>query len=354
MPASLVTGGTGFIALYVIQLLLEQGHTVHTTVRSLTNKTKCKPLLEFQTRFPDQLLLFEADLLQPGSFKEAMQGCDIVYHIASPFLVPQQIKDGLKECVEPALEGTRNVLGSVNETGSVRRVVLTSSIAAMYGDCIEIMHPPHNGVLSETAWNATSSVTNNPYHYSKLVAEREAWKMQESQPERNHWDLLVLNPGLVLGPSLASNSASGSLFLIEQVYNGAYKMSGCPELYYPIVDVRDVAGAHVKAGTVKSVQQGRYLIAPEGNTVSLLEIARMVRDVHHNPRMLPGWNMPRLMMYAIAPFVGLSKAWMSGNMGVRFAIDNKRSAEDLGMTYRDRESMVKDHYLGWWEGEQRK
>ncbi|KAL4951568.1 hypothetical protein BDW69DRAFT_186282 [Aspergillus filifer] len=111
MSTSLVTGATGFIALYVIQLLLEQGHIVHTTVRSLKNKTKCKPLLDFQTQYPDQLFLFEADLLKSGSFKEAMQGCNVVYHIASPFLVPQQIKDGLKECIEPALEGTRNVLG---------------------------------------------------------------------------------------------------------------------------------------------------------------------------------------------------------------------------------------------------
>ncbi|KAL4885739.1 hypothetical protein BJY04DRAFT_213941 [Aspergillus karnatakaensis] len=300
MSTALVTGGTGFIALYVIQLLLEQGHSVHTTVRSLKNTTKCQPLLDFQAQHPNKLFLFEADLLVSGSFKAAMQGCDVVYHIASPFLVPQQIKNGLKECVEPALEGTRNVLGSVNDCPSVRRVVLTSSIAAMYGDCIEILSTENGGVLSE-------------------LAEREAWKMQKSQSVPNRWSLVVLNPGLVLGPSLAAASVSGSLFLIEQVYSGAYRMAGCPELYYPIVDVRDVADAHVKAGDMgvsSSVQQGRYLIAPEGDTVNLLEIADMVRAVHHEPRMLPGRNMPRLLMYAIAPFVGLSMKWMNGNMGV--------------------------------------
>ena len=124
---ALVTGGTGFIALYVVKLLLEHGHHVHTTVRSLANKKKCKPLLDLQTQYPGKLALFEADLLSHGSFFQAMQACDTVYHIASPFLVPQQIKDGIKDCVEPALNGTRNVIVSVNDTESVKRVVLTSS-----------------------------------------------------------------------------------------------------------------------------------------------------------------------------------------------------------------------------------
>jgi dihydroflavonol-4-reductase len=73
---ALVTGGTGFIALYVVKLLLEHGHHVHTTVRSLANKKKCKSLLELQTQYPDKLTLFEADLLSHGSFFQAMQGCD--------------------------------------------------------------------------------------------------------------------------------------------------------------------------------------------------------------------------------------------------------------------------------------
>lgn len=127
MSTALVTGGSGFIGMYVVKLLLDHGHNVHTTVRSLNDPKKCKPLLDLQKAYPNKLALFEADLMKDGSFQAAMQGCDIVYHVASPFLVPQQIKDGLKECVEPALNGTRNVLDSVNKTSTVMRVVLTSS-----------------------------------------------------------------------------------------------------------------------------------------------------------------------------------------------------------------------------------
>jgi dihydroflavonol-4-reductase len=127
MTKSLVTGGTGFIALYVVKILLEHGHRVNTTVRSLKSTNKVQPLLDLQAQYPGKLELFEADLLKNDSFRKATEGCEVVYHVASPFLVPAQIKDGMKDCVEPALQGTENVLKSVNETESVTRVVLTSS-----------------------------------------------------------------------------------------------------------------------------------------------------------------------------------------------------------------------------------
>lgn len=140
MSASLVTGGAGFIALYVVKTLLEQRQCVHTTVRSLRDAAKCQPLLDLQVHYPDQLKLFEADLLKEGSFSKAMEGCAIVYHVASPFLVPQQIKDGLKECIVPALQGTRNVLESVNKCQNVQRVVLTSSSTSLL-----TFYPRHAG-----------------------------------------------------------------------------------------------------------------------------------------------------------------------------------------------------------------
>src|ERR1044072_8374706 len=101
MSKALVTGGTGFIGLYVVKLLLEQGNLVNTTVRSLKNPTKLKPLLDLQATYPAKLTLFAADLMKNPSFKQAMEGCEVVFHVASAFLVPQQIKDGMKDCVEP-------------------------------------------------------------------------------------------------------------------------------------------------------------------------------------------------------------------------------------------------------------
>ncbi|THW00136.1 cinnamoyl-CoA reductase [Aureobasidium pullulans] len=226
MSTALVTGGTGFIGIYVIKLLLERGDRVHTT-----------------NAYPGKLHLFQADLLKEGSFAQAMQGCDIIHHVASPFLVPQQIKDGMKDIVEPAIKGTQNVLSTANQTESVKRIVLTSSIAAMYGDSADILHYD-NATLTESHWNTTSTATSSAYSYSKVAAEREAWKICHAQ---SRWDLIAINPGLVIGPSLTPESASGSLHVLEAMYKGDNKM-GAPELHYPIVDVREVAEAHVRAG----------------------------------------------------------------------------------------------------------
>ncbi|KAJ0299907.1 hypothetical protein Brms1b_012979 [Colletotrichum noveboracense] len=212
----LVTGGSGFIAQHLVNELLSQGIRVNATVRSLRNAKKVASLKGLQEEHAGRLQLFEADLLKPGSFKEAMQGCSVVHHVASPFMMAEMIKDGQKECVEPALEGTRNVLASVKETTSVKRVVLTSTIGAIFGD-YEDVNDKMGGTLSEKYFNDTSTVTHNPYHYSKVLAEKEAWEIAK---EESRWDLVVVCPGLVLGPPLSAGSDSGSLFLIDELLSG--------------------------------------------------------------------------------------------------------------------------------------
>ncbi|KAF3385292.1 Tetraketide alpha-pyrone reductase 2 [Penicillium rolfsii] len=340
MQKSLVTGGSGFIALYVVKGLLERGDLVNTTVRSLKNLSKCKPLLDMQLAYPGRLKLFEADLLKDGSFLQAMEGCDIVYHVASPFLVPQQIKDGMKECVEPALQGTENVLLSVNKTESVKRVVLTSSIAAMYGDSWDILKMKDK-TLSEDYWNTTSTASYSPYSYSKLVAEREAWKICDSQ---RRWDLVAINPGLVLGPSLTSESTSGSLFMLDAMYKGENR-SGVPELHYPVADVRDVAEAHIRAGKSPSAK-GRYIIASD-KSICLLDMANYVRGIHQKPESLPTRNLPKILVFAAGPFIGLPMKWVSRNIGISYKVNNSKSIRDLGLSYRPAGELLKDHYLSW-------
>ncbi|KAF4170994.1 hypothetical protein CNMCM8927_002960 [Aspergillus lentulus] len=340
MQKSLVTGGSGFIALHVIKCLLERGDLVNTTVRSLKNLSKCKPLLDMQKTYPGRLKLFEADLMKDGSFLEAMEDCEVVYHVASPFLVPQQIKNGMKECVEPALQGTNNVLQTVNKTETVKRVVLTSSIAAMYGDSWDILKMKGK-TLSEDYWNTTSTATYSPYSYSKLVAEREAWKICDAQ---ERWDLVVINPGLVLGPSLTSESASGSLFMLDAMYKGENR-SGVPELHYPVADVRDVAEAHIKAGKSHSAK-GRYIIASD-RSICLLDMANYVRGIHHKPESLPTRNLPKLLVFAAAPFIGLPMKWVSRNIGISYKVNNGKSIRELGLSYRQAEQLLKDHYLSW-------
>jgi dihydroflavonol-4-reductase len=210
----------------------------------------------------------------------------------------------------------------------------------MYGDSADILDY-ENATLTDTHWNTTSTAANNPYSYSKVAAEREAWKIFEAQ---NRWDLVVINPGLVIGPSLSPESVSGSLHMLEAMYRGQNK-SGAPELHYPIADVREVAEAHVRAG-VSATAKGRYIIA-SSRSVSQLEMANLVRPYHEKPEVLPKKNLPKLMIYVAGPFMGLSMKWVSRNIGIGYKVDNGRSVEELGTTYRAQAETMKDHYRAW-------
>lgn len=210
----------------------------------------------------------------------------------------------------------------------------------MYGDSIEVLKM-ENSTLSEKYWNETSSTTNNPYSYSKVVAEREAWKLCDAQPR---WDLVVINPGLVVGPSLSPESASGSLYMLEAMYRGENKM-GAAELHYPVADVRDVAEAHVKAGE-NAEAKGRFIIASE-RSLSLLDMADYVRPVHRQPKLLPTRNLPKLLVYAAGPFIGVTMKWVSRNIGIGYKVDRSRSVNELGVVYRPLEEVFAHHYAAW-------
>jgi nucleoside-diphosphate-sugar epimerase len=337
---ALVTGGSGFIASHLVQQLLEAGDTVNATVRSLNNTDKLKPLHEMQKSFPGKLHLFEADLLAPDSFAKAMKGCDVVYHVASPFLMPEKIKDGYNQMLRPALEGVINVLSTVNETSTVTRVVLTSTVGAIFGDYIDVLKM-ENCVLSEAYFNTTSTVDHNPYHYSKVAAEQEAWEMCRAQ---DRWDMVAINPGLVLGPTWSATSDSGSLFLLDELMKGLF-FYGVPDLSFTTVDVREVAFAHIAAAKTTTAK-GRYILA-EKEMTRFLDMARLIKPVHKKPYLLPRGHIPNWLLRLIGPLFGLDRNFVKEYVGIRFPTDNRRSIEELGVRYRPIQETLTDHYQSW-------
>ncbi|WP_330283630.1 NAD-dependent epimerase/dehydratase family protein [Streptomyces sp. NBC_00588] len=336
----LVTGGSGFVGSHLVLRLLERGYHVRATVRSIGNGVKVAPLRDLQARFPGRLELFEGDLLVEGDFDEAVVGCAVVFHVASPFLVPERIKDGWPDVVEPALVGTRNVLGSVERTPTVARVVLTSTVGAVFGDYADVLEM-EGQVLREAYFNTSSTVENNPYHYAKTVAEQAAWEAAEAQ---ERWRMVVVNPGLVLGPSLTPASESGSLFLLEELFKG-YFFYGAPDFSFTTVDVRDLADAHIAAAETADAK-GRYIVAAERMT-SFYEMARILRRTYPRDLRLPRTRLPHWPVRILGPAFGLSQDYIRKHLGIRFEVDNSRGRKELGITYRPIEETLLDHYEAW-------
>ncbi|MEU6138877.1 NAD-dependent epimerase/dehydratase family protein [Streptomyces sp. NPDC047081] len=336
----LVTGGSGFVGCHLVGRLLERGYHVRATVRSVGNDVKVRPLKELQDRFPGQLALFEADLLRDGAFDEAMKECEVVFHVASPFLMPEKIKDGQRDVVEPALVGTRNVVGSIERTPTVRRLVFTSTVGAIFGDYADVLDMDGR-VLRESCFNTTSTVENNPYHYAKTVAEQAAWEAAKGQ---ERWRMVAVNPGLVLGPSLTPASESGSLFLLDELFKG-YFFYGAPDFSFTTVDVRDVADAHIAAAE-KDDAHGRYILAAEKMS-SFHDMAAIIRARYPKERLIPRSRLPHWPVRVLGPLFGLSQDYIRKHLGIRFEVDNARSVRELGVRYRPIEETVLDHYEAW-------
>jgi nucleoside-diphosphate-sugar epimerase len=332
----LVTGASGYIAGWIVKYLLEEGHSVHATVRDPNKAASVAHLQKIAASAPGTLTLFKADLLDQGSFDAAVAGCDIVMHTASPFVL-EGYKDANQALVRPAVEGTRNVLEAVNRSTSVKRVVLTSSVASIFGDNIELADAAR-GKFDESNWNTSSSVKHNPYQFSKVAAEREAWKINSAQ---ERWDLVTINPSMVYGPALTKGSQSASIDTLIQMGDGRLMM-GVPRLTYGIVDVRDVARAHLLAA-FKPEASGRYLIT--ATELTMMQIGRILRKQFGGKYPFPRMEAPKFMVWAFGPLMGpVTREFISKNVGYPLRLDNSKSRKELGIVYHRAEETFGEHF----------
>jgi nucleoside-diphosphate-sugar epimerase len=329
----LVTGATGYVASWIVRYLLEDGYVVRGTVRDPDKSSGLEHLHALAAEHPGRLTLHRADLLTDGSYAEAMEGCELVIHTASPFLLGK-VRDPQRQLVTPALDGTRNVLASVEATPSVKRVVLTSSVVAIHGDNADMAG---RGPFDESDWNTTSSVDHQPYPYSKTVAERAAWEICERQ---DRWDLVTIHPGLVLGPALTTASKSGSMTTMKAFTDGSL-LGGAPDLAMGMVDVRDVARAHILAGFTPEAH-GRYIT--NARTITMLQIGKILRGAFGLTYPFPHNKIPKRVFKLVAPVAGYSREFVEKNVGWPLEFDNTRSRQELGLAYRDPASTVTEHF----------
>lgn len=258
----LVTGGNGFVGIHCILQLLQQGYTVKTTVRTSAKAEQAKEMLKNAgiTSF-ENLEFVEADLLNDKNWDDAMEGCEYVLHVASPF--PMIEPEDENELIIPAREGTLRVLKAAQKN-NIKRVVMTSSFAAV-GYSIS----REDYVFTEEDWtDPDTDIT--PYIKSKTIAEKAAWNFI-NQTESDT-ELTVINPVGIAGPVLSGNYST-SIQFVEHIITGMIPFEN--DFSFGIVDVRDVADLHLKAMLHPDAKGERFLAVADGS-MSFIEIAELL------------------------------------------------------------------------------
>ncbi|MCJ1337395.1 hypothetical protein MMC09_002677 [Bachmanniomyces sp. S44760] len=267
----LVTGGSGFVSLHCIAQCLTAGYKVRTTVRSESKKQSVLKGLEHSDPVVDasKVEFVIADLLKDEGWAEAVIGVSLVLHLASPFPGAQPKDEN--EVIRPAVEGTLRVLKASKASGTVKRIVLTSSVAAVtYGVGFE------NGkIFDESHWSDPEGKNgfNTPYTKSKTLAEKAAWDFMER--EGGSLELSVVNPAAIYGPALLLPNESTTCDVIKQMLQG--KLPLVPDVSFGIVDVRDVAALHLLAATKPEAKGQRYLCVA-GETISLAQVGGLLKS----------------------------------------------------------------------------
>lgn len=333
----LVTGATGYVAGWLVKKLLDEGVTVHAAVRNPDKKEKVAHLDAIAKKSKGSIEYFKSDLLENGSYAEAMKECELVFHTASPFTTI--VKDPQKDLVDPAVLGTENVLETASKTPSVKRVVVTSSCAAIYTDAIDCEKAP-GGVLTEDVWNTTSSLEYQPYSFSKTLAEKKAWELAKNQSQ---WDLVTINPSFVLGPPLNPHATTSESFTImKQLGDGTMKM-GAPKMGIGLVDVRDVAEAHFLAGFTPAAK-GRYITS--AHNTDFLEMSLALQPKFGKDYPLPKKALPKWLLLLVGPMANklFTKKYVRNNVNVEWKADNSKIKNDLGITFRAMQTTMEETF----------
>lgn len=253
----LVTGITGYIGQHVGSELLKAGFEVVGTMRSQRKAGAARAALGVEE---DRLSFVEADLMSDDGWDEAMAGIDYVVHVASPYTLAEPKNES--ELIEPAVEGTRRVVGAAQRAG-VKRMVLTSSAIAIQGG-------RGSGHFGPVDW-ADTDADMGAYGRSKALAERAAWDLVAD----GDMELAVVVPGGVFGPSLGAAPEGQNVEMITKMING--KMPLIPHLAMAMIDVRDVAKLHVAALTVEGAAGSRF-IAASAEPVDMMTVASTLKD----------------------------------------------------------------------------
>tara|TARA_B100000073_G_scaffold59831_1_gene44403 strand:+ start:316 stop:1317 length:1002 start_codon:yes stop_codon:yes gene_type:complete len=295
MEKVLVTGSTGFIGLHCIHQLIEKGYSVNGTLRSKSREEEVRSSLKKANLSDANLSLYECDLMSDDGWEKAIDGCDYVLHIASPFI--NGLPDHEDDLIKPALTGTQRILKLSATNPQIKKIIITSSFAAV-GDTF-------NGqtVFNESDWSDPNNNKISAYNKSKTLAEKSAWDFMESNPS---FKLTVINPVGVIGPMLSDDIGTSNLF-VKKILDGS--TPGNPGLHIGFVDVRDVARAHVDSIKNEKSDNKRIILSKDEIWVS--ELSEILRNLGYKApkRNIPKWLISVLSLFdkqlgGLIPMIG--------------------------------------------------
>ncbi len=325
MQKVLVTGATGFVASHLILALLDEGYAVRGTIRSLAKGEQLlKALTDYAGRQID-IELVEADLSTDDGWAAAMEGVDFVQHVASPF--PAHQPATADELIVPARDGALRVLHAANAAG-VRRIVMTSSVAAV-DVAWEGQRP---AAFNESHWtNMSRPEKVSFYAQSKTIAEKAAWEAVSGEGFTS--ELSVIVPTVVLGPAM-SRGVSASLGMITASLKR--EMPAFPKLHQGIIDVRDLAKAHVEAMRREEAAGERIIVCSE--SLWFKEIGEILQDAHPDRRM-PKGELPNWLVRFMSRFRPELKL-IAPNLGRPRNYDTRKAKALLGMEFRPAQEAI--------------
>lgn len=327
-PAStkvLVTGASGFIALHTVLRLLQLGYNVRGTTRT---ETQAKSTRESLSRHVDtsKLELICTDLLKDEGWKEAVNGCEFVLHLASPF--PAEEPKHEDDLILPARDGTLRVLRAAH-AGSVKRVVVVSSVAAVMGG-----HEGENRSFDESDWTDLQKCRIT-YSKSKTLAERAAWDFIQGDENRNKMEMVSVNPGNVLGPVLDSHYHTSVEWLRTLMRR---EVPGVSRTRLDLVDVRDVAEMIVQSMTTPAAAGNRFLAVAA--SVPLPEFAGILhRNFASHGYRVPTGVLPDVLVRLIALFTPKLRH-IANQLNWNYSISTAQARSVLGWQPRPYEKTI--------------
>jgi len=266
MKKVLVTGISGFVGQHCAAELLKKGYSVRGSVRNLSKTEEVVKGISKEIDPKGNLEFCELDLMKEAGWDKAMEGCDYVLHVASPFVV--KVPKDENELIKPAVEGTLRALKAAKNAG-VKRVILTSSTAAMQGG--------QNGLIkiNQDSWTDINEKTVTAYFKSKTLAEKTAWEFIENQNGGIKLELVVVNPGPIYGPTLTGNLDNEAMGFFKKLIKGQVPM--LPQAYSVMSDVRDIASIHVAALENEKANGKRFIVTTE-KAHAIQEIATILKS----------------------------------------------------------------------------